>query len=394
MSEPADKALLPAGMCDVLPPHADFEAETVERLIATFRSHGYQRVKPPLLEFEDSLLNGEGTDMGGETFRLMDPVSRRMMGLRPDMTLQVARIAATRLGQAPRPLRLSYAGQVIRVMGSQLRPERQFGQVGAELIGSSSPAADAEVITMAAEALTALGVKDLSVDLGQPTLVPAVCSNLGLDEKNQAQLRTALDRKDAAGIASLAGLLGRSTAATLGALLAASGPVESALEALAGLDLSDHAAAERECLEQVVGRVQVLAPDLKLTVDAVENRGFEYHTGVTFTFFAGRVRGELGRGGRYLAGRNGTLPEPASGFSLFMDSVLRSLPGATVPRRVFIPSGSPAGAGSRLRGEGWIIVEGLDDAAEPMTEARRMMCSHILDGNAPREVLPNGRGSD
>lgn len=394
MNEPADKALLPAGMSDVLPPHADFEAETVERLIATFRSHGYQRVKPPLLEFEDSLLSGEGADMASKTFRLMDPVSQRMMGLRPDMTLQVARIAATRLGKAPRPIRLSYAGQVIRVMGSQLRPERQFGQVGAEIIGSNSPAADAEVITMAAEALTALGVKDLSVDLGQPMLVPAVCINLGLDDKDQAQLRTALDRKDAAGIASLAGVLGSEQAATLGALLAASGPVETAVEALAGLDLSNGAAAERESLEQVVGRVQALAPDLKLTLDAVENRGFEYHTGVTFTFFAGGVRGELGRGGRYLASRNGNLAEPATGFSLFMDTVLRSLPGATEPRRVFIPSGSPAGAGSELRSEGWITVEGLDDGADPLTEAQRMKCSHILDGNRPREVLSSGGGSD
>ncbi|NQV44142.1 MAG: ATP phosphoribosyltransferase regulatory subunit, partial [Rhodospirillales bacterium] len=117
----ADKALLPAGMADVLPPDAAFEATVVERLMARFGAQGYGRVKPPLLEFEENLLRGPGSAMSSQTFRLMDPVSQRMMGLRADMTPQVARIATSRLRKAPRPLRLSYAGQVLRVKGSQLR---------------------------------------------------------------------------------------------------------------------------------------------------------------------------------------------------------------------------------------------------------------------------------
>src|SRR5690606_35936945 len=104
-----------------------------------------ERVKPPLIEFEDGLLSGPGAAVAADTFRLMDPVSQRMMAIRADMTLQVARIAATRLRNQPRPLRLSYAGQVLRVAGTQLRPERQFGQAGVELIGAACPAADAEV---------------------------------------------------------------------------------------------------------------------------------------------------------------------------------------------------------------------------------------------------------
>ena len=97
-----------------------------------------------------------------------------MVAVRADMTPQVARIAATRLGHRPRPLRLSYAGQVLRVQGSEVRPERQFGQVGAELIGAEGPAADVEVIAVAAEALLGIGVPNLSVDLTMPTLVPAI----------------------------------------------------------------------------------------------------------------------------------------------------------------------------------------------------------------------------
>src|SRR5215469_3467560 len=176
-SEPS--ALLPAGLQDVLPPEATHEAAVVERLMESFALHAYERVKPPLVEFEESLLSGPGVAMSTLSFRLMDPVSQRMMALRADMTLQAARIAATRLSRQPRPLRLSYAGEVLRVKGSNLRPERQFGQAGVELIGAASSEGDVEVILLAVEALAMLGVAQLSVDLNLSSLVPAVISGLG-----------------------------------------------------------------------------------------------------------------------------------------------------------------------------------------------------------------------
>src|SRR3546814_10608536 len=149
MTERAERGLLPAGLQDVLPPLAAHESAVVERLIACFQAQGYERVKPPLLEFEEALLTGAGTAVASQTFRLMDPVSQRMMGLRADMTPQVARIATTRLKKAPRPLRLCYGGQVLQVRGSQLRPERQFAQAGVELIGAPEESADAEVVLLA-----------------------------------------------------------------------------------------------------------------------------------------------------------------------------------------------------------------------------------------------------
>jgi ATP phosphoribosyltransferase regulatory subunit len=165
MNDNLHKALLPQGLRDLLPPDAEVEAAIVSGLIRVLTGHGYERVKPPLIEFEDNLLSGAGAAMASETFRLMDPISQRMVGLRADMTTQVARIAATRLAHAPRPLRLCYAGQVLRVKGSDIRPERQIGQVGAELIGSADvAAADIEVVGVATEALTVLGVEKLSVD--------------------------------------------------------------------------------------------------------------------------------------------------------------------------------------------------------------------------------------
>ncbi len=231
MNEPLHPALLPLGLRDLLPPDAASEALVVGRMMAVLESHGYQRVKPPLVEFEDSLLSGPGAAMASETFRLMDPISQRMIGIRADMTPQVARIAATRLRHAPRPLRLCYAGQVLRIKGGQLRPERQIGQVGAELIGADSAAADVEAIALAAEALAGLGISGLSVDLTLPRLVPAICASLGIAGKQSEIIRAALDHKDAAKLAESGG----GAAPLLGKLLAAAGPAKTALAALTPL---------------------------------------------------------------------------------------------------------------------------------------------------------------
>jgi ATP phosphoribosyltransferase regulatory subunit len=385
MSDLPSRALLPAGLADLLPHEAAREARAVERLMAAFAAHGYDRVKPPLLEFEDALLSGPGAAIAEQTFRLMDPVSRRMLALRPDMTLQVARIAATRMAGAPRPLRLAYAGQVLRVSGSQLRPERQFGQVGVELIGSLSPRADAEVVLLAASALRAVGVAGLSADLCVPTLVPAVCRACGLPPADARRLRQALDRKDAAAVADVGG----PASALASRLMAASGPADAAVAALADIDLPAEAAADRDRLAAVVALVRAAAPDLMLTVDPVEHRGFEYQTGVSFTLFARGVRGELGAGGRYRAGAGDAGPgeaaqgEPATGFTLYTDALLRAVPVAAPPPRLYVPWDAPPGAAAAARAEGWSAAEALEPAADAVAEARRLGCSHVwIDGGA------------
>lgn len=382
MSDNLEKVLLPAGMRDVLAPDAEYEAAVVERLMAAFARHGYERVKPPLLEFEDGLLAGSGQAMATQTFRLMDPVSHRMVAVRPDMTLQVARIAATRLTDRARPLRLGYAGQVLRVKGSQLRPSRQFGQVGAELIGSTAPAADAEVILMAAEALAEIGISNLTVDLGIPTLVPAVLSKIAIADDIRTRARQALDRKDAAAVKALKGALG-GTDDILTRLLDAGGPAADGLKALSALDLGAAAKAERDALAEVAALVEAGAKalglsDLRLTVDPVENRGFEYHTGVTFTFFAEGVRGELGSGGRYRAGNGASGGEPATGLTLFMDTIIEVVPPPAAPRRLFLPAGTPPERRRELQESCWITVSGLDKSEDVLTAARRLGCDHAL----------------
>ena len=386
MSEPLHHALLPVGVPDVLPPDAGHEADLVGRLMTGFADHGYQRVKPPLLEFEESLLAGTGVALAHQTFRVMDPLSGRMMGIRPDITPQVARIATTRLGHVARPLRLAYAGQVLRVHGSQLRPERQVGQVGVELIGAGRPEADAEVILLATDSLAALGVLDLSVDLCVPTLVPTLCQAWGLDPVLTARLRQALDRKDAAGVAAV----GCEPALVLGRLMAAAGLAAGALAVLEATALPTAAEPDRRHLAEVVRLIGAAAPDLMLTADLVEYRGFEYQTGVSFTVFSRGIGSELGVGGRYLAGAAlGAEGEPATGFTLYTDTVATAATPSPARPRVYLPHGSDPAAGRRLRAEGRVTVAGLAPAVGVDAEARRLGCDFILADGA---VRPVGKG--
>jgi len=385
MSDLPDKALLPAGMQDGLPPQAANEARAAERLVSIFDAWGYARVKPPLLEFEENLLFGTGQAMAEQAFRVQDPVSQRMMALRPDQTLQVARIAHSRMSHSPRPLRLAYAGQVVRVKGSQLRPERQIAQVGAELIGVAGAQADVELILMAVEALEALGVDKLSVDLGLPTLAPAVTGNLALDAKSSAALAQALDRKDAAAVAKLQDALGADATRALETMLGAVGPAQACMDKLAALNLPAEAAQERAHLAQVVDGLLAARPDMILTLDPVERRGFEYHTGVTFTLFARAVMGELGRGGRYQAGSNG-LSETATGLTLFMDTVMQAVPAGEEKPCVFLPYGTDAAAAKTLRDEGWRAIQALEETKDAEAEAKRLGCAHVLDGGVARKL--------
>jgi ATP phosphoribosyltransferase regulatory subunit len=377
MNDNDHKGLLPAGLGDMLPPQAAQEARTVESLMERLGAHGYERVKPPLIEFEESLLAGAGQGMASQTFRLMDPVSQRMMGLRTDMTLQVARIAGSRLKDAPRPLRLSYAGQVLRVKGTQLRPERQFAQVGAELIGSDSAHADAEAVLLSAGALQALGIEALSVDLNLPTLVNAAATGVGVAEAELGGLHAALERKDERALADLLG--GDSVALKLFiALLRCAGPADKAIAAIAALDLPPAARQEAQRLADVVALLRAAALELKLTADPVEYRGFEYQTGVSFTLFALGVRGELGRGGRYLTGDG----EAATGFTLYLDTIMQAIAPLPQPHRLLLPRNAAWSEHRDWQGRGYVTVAALA-TGDLRTEAQRLNCSHaLIDGQA------------
>ena len=371
MSKESSKALLPAGLQDLLSPAAAHEAAVTEGLIVSISRAGYERIKPPLLEFEQSLFSGTGQALSQQTFRLMDPISQTMMGVRADITPQAVRVAATRLCNRPRPLRLCYAGEILQIRGSHLRPERQFRQVGAELIGASAAEADAEVILHAADALEQVGVRGLSVDLNMPTVVSALIASAGQTGADAQTLREALDRKDAAEVARQVDAPW--TELFLG-LLETTGPAEQGLTRARTLNLNGAARDALDRVERVVGLLRTAKTDLSLTLDLVEHRGFEYHTGLSFIFFAPAVRGELGRGGRYDLQTDGG----ATGFTLYMDTVLRALPQPEQPRRLYLPHETPYQDAVALREQGWITVAGLEAENNIHAAAHAQNCDQIF----------------
>ena len=362
---PPHPALLPSGLRDLLPPDAETEAASVATLMAVFASHGYQRVKPPLLEFEDGLLTGAGAATTDQTFRVMDPDTHRMLGLRADVTPQVARIAQSRMAKQPRPLRLSYAGQCLRTRAVAPNPDRQLAQAGIELIGADSPDADAEAVLVATEALAAVGLGRISVDLTMPPLAPALLDLAGLTGPARQAMMHAIDRKDAAVVAAYTGPV----PALLTQLLQIAGPAEAALSALAALSLPAGALLLVDRLRATAAAIQRRAPTLRLTLDPLEFRGFQYHTGVCATIYAPGRHEELGRGGRYVSG-----DEPATGITLFPDAVLRACPVGPSRPRVFVPWETAPELAVALRRQGFATVAAL----APGDDLGQLGCTHIV----------------
>jgi ATP phosphoribosyltransferase regulatory subunit len=253
------------------------------------------------------------------------------------------------------------------VRGTQLAPERQLPQAGIEVIGSDSIEADAEVAIVAVEALAAIGVAPVSLDVTLPSLTPILLDAAALAAPLRASLARALDRKDSAAVAAAVRDSGAAVLQALPALMAASGPAKAALAALQKAELPPAARALANDAASIIAAIARRAPGLRITLDPVEFRGFRYHTGVAFTLYGPGLGGELARGGRYVS-HNG---EPATGMTLYPDAVLRAAPRSAEPARLFVPLGAD---GAALRAEGFVTVAAL--SAEDTPESLR--CSHVL----------------
>jgi ATP phosphoribosyltransferase regulatory subunit len=342
-------SLLPTGFRDRLPPEADASARLVRAILDTAAGFGYERVQAPLAEYEASLTGSLGISPR-DLLRFVDPVSGETMAVRSDITGQIGRIASTRMGHHPRPVRLSYGGPVVKLRATQLRPEREMMQVGAELIGTDSVAAASEVVQVALEGLKAAGVKELTLDLTMPDLLDVL-----KPQGNRDELKAALDAKDAGAVP-----------AAMAPLIAAAGPLPDALDRMRAFDSEARLKDRLDAIEEIAVSIPA---DVRVTLDPTELHGFEYQSWFGFSIFSAQASGEIGRGGSYRIGK-----EPAVGFSAYIDPLIDAELGQGERRRLFLPLGTNASKAASLRADGWVTVAQLteDDSAEAQ------ICTHIL----------------
>ncbi|MEQ1706034.1 MAG: ATP phosphoribosyltransferase regulatory subunit [Rickettsiales bacterium] len=373
------KSLLPSGCYDLLPPHARQESEISYNLLSVFESFGYEQVSPPLLEYSDSLLSGRGNSLSSQIFRVIDPTANRVMGIRPDITLQIARIAVTRMNHSPRPLRLCYNGLILRMQGEQLKSDRQLHQAGIELIGAATAEADAEIILIAAEALKKVGIKKISIDLNLPSIVSSLLAAEKFEETELQTLLNAIAHKDITTIKSIS----FSYRDTLIGLLQNSGAAEQVLGNIERLELPDRARRQCADLRQVV---EILRKhnnsDWSITIDATENRGAAYHSGISFSIFVEGVAYEVGRGGRYkIDGENSKHDLEATGFTLYVETLLDILPQVERAKRILISVGISDVSASELRDKGFTTVYALTEYGNCTMEAKRLGCGYLYKDN-------------
>lgn len=342
--------LLPEHIEDVLPA----EARAIERMrrgiLDLFESHGYELVAPPLLEYVESLLSGTGRDLDLATFKLVDQLSGRMMGVRADHTPQVARIDAHLLNRQG-VARLCYCGSVLHTVPAGMTKMREPIQIGAELYGHLGIEADVEIVRLMIDSLRKAGIERLHIDLGHPAIYRALTA--GLDPEKAEELFHAVQQKDAPAAEEIGGK-------APAALTSMNGGVE--VIAKARNELPKHAAigAALDALERLAA--QCASPGVDISVDLAELGGFNYESGLVFAAFTAGSPDAIARGGRYdEVGASFGRARPATGFTMDLRQLAALAPGNGKRGGVLAPCSDDAELGKaiadlRLKGE-VVVVE-------------------------------------
>lgn len=304
--------VLPEYIQDALPAEAAKLEDLRRRLLDTFRLNGYQLVAPPLLEYLESLLTGAGQDLQLKTLKLVDQLSGRTMGVRADITPQVARIDAHLLNRKG-VTRLCYCGTVAHAVPSSLTATREPLQIGAEIYGHAGLEADAEVVRLLAEVLSIAGVGTSRIDLGHVGLFKALVRLSGLPADREEPLFDCLQSKDLPGLRDLLQGVPEAVRQGLMALPTLYGDAEVLAKARGLLPEDIEIGAALDDLEALAAGLG----DLPISFDLADLRGYHYHSGVVFAAYGGRSPVALALGGRYdSVGRAFGRGRPATGFSL------------------------------------------------------------------------------
>ncbi len=334
-----DAWLLPDGIDELLPDEAQRLESLRAKLLDTFANWGYQLVVPPFIDFLDSLLTGSGHEFDLQTFKLTDQISGKMLGVRADMTPQVARIDAHNL-KNEHPTRLCYVGTILHTRGDALEKSRSPMQIGAELYGHAGKESDLEVIRLMLEMLAMSGVLNVHLDLGHVGIYRALAEEANLTHAQESELFDVLQRKARPELKDLLESynLADELKTALLKLPELNGD-KTVLEKARELFKSANAQKALDDLEAISTALARYFPSLSVSFDLAELRGYHYHTGVVFAAFVPSIGKEIARGGRYdnigaIFGRE----RPATGFSadLKVLTALNKQNGIEQPERELI----------------------------------------------------------
>ncbi len=353
--------VLPDHIADVLPSEARHIEELRRELLDTARGYGYELVMPPLLEHLQSLLTGTGEALDLQTFKLVDQLSGRTLGLRADTTPQVARIDAHLLGRAGLT-RLCYCGPVLHTRPARPHATREPLQLGAEIYGHAGPEADLEVLQLALDCLAAAKLGELQVDLADARIVASLLEGAELDDAQRHDIHAALAVKDAARLAQLTAPLPAERRAGLQALVGLYGDasvLDQAAQVLPALPAITEALSQ---LRWLSGQVQ----GVRVSFDLGDSRGYAYYSGMRFAIYAAQAADALVRGGRYdgvgaVFGHRVERERPAVGFSLDLKELVAAVPAQPLRCAIRAPWGDApalraAIASLRQRGETVVCV--------------------------------------
>ncbi|PKO52991.1 MAG: ATP phosphoribosyltransferase regulatory subunit [Betaproteobacteria bacterium HGW-Betaproteobacteria-20] len=361
--------LLPEYIEDVLPAEAA-RIETLRRtLLDLFAVHGYQYVIPPMLEYMESLITGVGHDLDLATFKVVDQLTGRLMGVRADMTPQAARIDAHLLNHQG-PTRLCYAGSVLRTKPDGLAQTREPLQVGAELYGHAGVASDIEIQRLLIKALQAIGIAQVHMDFSHVNVFGSLIESSQIDSKLEQALYAALQSKDQSAVAALSQGLDKTTRDALIHLTTLNGDKTVLAKAAKVLPATP---AIKSALDDLV-KVSAALEELGVTVsfDLSELRGYHYHSGIVFAAYAQGYKGPIALGGRYdEVGQAFGRARPATGFSLDLRGVVTALPPATPVKAIFAPADACEALSAKidaLRTEGQVVVQALAGVEENTDE--------------------------
>ncbi len=383
--------LLPEGIEEVLPEAAKRLEDARRQLVDMYFSWGYELVMPPLIEYLESLLSSSASDLDLQTFKVTDQLTGRVMGVRADMTPQVARIDAVGLHRE-QATRLCYMGTVLRTKPVELGGSRSPMQIGAELYGHNGPESDVEVISLMMQSLNLIGVEDVLLDLGHVGVFRGLAAEAGFDDAKEAELFDILERKS---VPELDAFLEECTASDvmkkrLASLCDYNGGIEVLDQALTDFaDASDEVTDALQTLKAVAGILLERLPGLKLHFDLAELRGYHYHTGIVFAAYSiGRGKA-IAQGGRYdNIGQDFGVPRPATGFSADLKQWVR-LSGeqkTEYQAGILAPWDNDADLQQKieqLRQSGERVIQQLDDGDDYMGCDRQ-----LVKQNNQWEVVP------